>query len=74
MLTYHDEPTIRFAIERRLSKEPGVTHLEIHVKPRLFDVPRISVLVSGRSSGRRSRTSKAASISRRNSSTAEIAQ
>ncbi len=39
MLTYDDEPTIRFAIDRRLSKEPGVRHLEIHIKPRFADIP-----------------------------------
>ncbi len=39
MLTYDDEPTIRFAIRRRLEKEPGVRILDLHVKPRLSDIP-----------------------------------
>lgn len=33
MLDSNDEATVRFAIYRRLDKEPGITHTEIVVRP-----------------------------------------
>lgn len=39
MLTYSDEPTIRFAMMRRLDKEPGVKICEIKTVPHLRDDP-----------------------------------
>lgn len=47
MLTYDDEPTIRWAIRRRLESETGVTALDIHVKNRPDDDPthiRVAVI------------------------------
>ncbi len=39
MLTYDDEPTIRWAIERRMDKEPGVKCSYVHVEPCLEAMP-----------------------------------
>jgi len=39
MLTYENEPTIRFALLRRLDQEPGVKVCEIKVIPHLTEQP-----------------------------------
>jgi hypothetical protein len=40
MLNYEDgQPTIKFAIERRLDKEPGVRVLEVKIQPHPTAVP-----------------------------------
>lgn len=39
MLTYEDEPTIRFALMRRLDKEPGVEICDLRVEPHLSEDP-----------------------------------
>lgn len=39
MLTYENEPTIRFALIRRLDKEPGVKICDLQVVPHLHDDP-----------------------------------